>query len=98
MRTEATKDRIAARLHQHYVEHFVGTGAQLEFFLGHTVSRVEDIAVYVDGVRQKVSISGTANDYKIRGLTAGYVGDKNAITFTVAPIVSADIIIDVVST
>lgn len=97
-RIEGNHNQIATRLHQHYALPFVGTGAQVEFFLTKTIARLQDVTVTVAGVRQKVSDRGTNNDYKVRGHTPGYSGDRNAIKFTVAPALNADILVDVVST
>jgi hypothetical protein len=94
MKTWPSKASVGNRLHQRYQEHFVGTGARVEFFLKRSVVRPENLAVYVDGVRQRVSERGAAHDYSIRGITAGYSGDRNAIRFVVAPLLNVDVIVE----
>lgn len=98
MKTDATPDSTNNRLHRHYQEVFNGDGATTEFRLTHTIGRLEDVAVYKAGLRMRPSTKGTANDFKVRGHTAGYDGDKNAIQFTVAPVLNAAVIVDIIST
>lgn len=98
MRLEGTKSQISQRLHQHYQENFKGDGVTLNFFLVHTIVRLADLTVTVDGVRQRVSDRGVANDFAVRGHTPGFNGDRNAIRFTVAPLAGVDIAANIVST
>lgn len=97
-RIEGSESQVATRLHQHYTFAFVGNGATVEYFLTKTISRLENVTVKVAGAQKKVSDRGTANDYSVRGLTPGYLGDRNAIKFAVAPAGGADILVEVVST
>jgi hypothetical protein len=98
VKTDATQDKINARLHQHYTERFVGDGAKTEFLLTHTYGRPDDVCVFVNGNRMRPQDRATAHDFKVRGITAGYDGDRNAIKFTVAPVLNADVCVDVIST
>jgi hypothetical protein len=41
--------------------------------------------VFVNGALKRPDEPGTAHDYKLRGFTAGYDGDKNAVKFAAAP-------------
>lgn len=97
-RIEGNANQISTRLHSHFRLPFKGTGAQFEFFLSKTISKLSDVSVIVDGVIQRVSDRGTANDYSVRGLTPGYPGDRNAIKLVVAPLAGVDVLVDVVST
>lgn len=85
----AGKDRssstMGAMAHRHYRKSHTGDAATTEFDIGGTVDRVEDVMVYVAGLLQRPKDAGTANDYSVRGLSAGYDGDKNRIKFLVAP-------------
>lgn len=92
-----TPEQLNGMAHRHYQEWHVGNAVQTEFFLQHTVLRHDDIAVTINGVRQRPSDKGTANDYSIRGVTPGYNGDSNAVRFAAAPTLNADIVFDVVS-
>lgn len=98
MKTSALSGPAGNRLHTHYSLWFVGDGATTEFRLEKTVGRVDDVAVYVDGVRQRPAEKGTAYDYSIRGLTSGYDGERNAVRLVVAPLATVDVCIDVIST
>lgn len=71
--------------HRHYQDSAVGDGTTTEFPLSHTILRADDLLVFVGGLHKILSARGTANDYAIRGLTAGYAGDSNRVKFTVAP-------------
>lgn len=85
MKTDATQDRQNNRMHQHYSDFQDGDGATTEFFLSRTVSSLDELHVYIDGQLKRPDNSGTAHDYKVRGLTPGYDGDKNAVKFASAP-------------
>ncbi len=98
MRTEATKDRAGARLHQHYQLWFVGDGATTEFRLTKTYGRFDDVMVFVNGSVKRPDVPGTAYDYRLRGLTSGYSGEKNAVSLNVAPALNQNILVTVVST
>lgn len=82
--------------HRHYSVAFTGTGTTTEYALPVTVLRLENVAVYVAGLRLRVSERGTAYDYQVRGLTAGYEGDSNRVRLTAAPALNAAVIIDLV--
>lgn len=95
------KDRprnvLDAMAHRHYAPAWVvAIAAQTEFALPITVLRIEDVQVFVDGVLKQVATSAAANDYAVRGLTAGYVGDSNFIKFAAAPGVGAKVAFHVV--
>jgi len=77
--------------HRHYQDWATGDGVTTEFPLTHTVLRGDDVFVYVSGILKRPSTRGTAYDYAIRGLTAGYAGDSNRVKFTVAPAPGAPI-------
>jgi len=98
MKSDATHDRASNRMHQHYQQWFTGDGAKTEFLLTRTIGRPEDVAVYVDGLRMRPKDRGTAYDFKIRGHSAGYAGEKNAITFTAAPANGDYVCVDIIST
>lgn len=91
-----SREQLLGMAHKHYSVEFTGDGATREFALPVTVLRVENVAVYVAGLRRRVSRRGTAYDYQVRGLTAGYDGDSNRVRLTVAPVLNAAIIIDLV--
>lgn len=98
--TPGPKGRSAGSLlglaHRHYSVAFTGDGATDEFALPVTVLRIENVAVYVNGARKRVSERGTAYDYQVRGLTAGYEGDSNRVRLTATPGVNVPVIIDLV--
>lgn len=98
MKSEPTKDRTAQKLHSHYAEWFTGDGAKVEFLLTRSIGRVEDVMVFVDGAIKRPDKDGTAYDYKIRGHTSGYAGDKNAIKFAVAPANTKNVAVLIIST
>src|ERR1043165_7115105 len=86
------QETINSMAHRHYAEPAIGdaTHGKVEFSIGQTVYRVEDIMVFVGGRLQRVNDRSGPNDYGIRGLTndgAGspYNGDSNMIKFNVAP-------------
>lgn len=83
------KDRspitISAMAHKHYRKLHSGDGVTVEFEIGGTVDRVEDIMVFVAGLLQRAQDGPTAYDYAVRGLSSGYDGDKNMIKFAAAP-------------
>jgi hypothetical protein len=81
-RSRTTLDSMA---HRHYQSPLVGDGVTVEFALPHSILRGDDLNVYVAGALMTPATPGVANDYKIRGITAGYAGDKNRIKFAVAP-------------
>ncbi len=82
--------------HKHYTVAFTSNGVLTEYALPVTVLRLENVAVYVNGARKRVSERGTAYDYQVRGLTAGYDGDSNRIRLSAAPANGQYIIIDLV--
>jgi len=96
MKGEGTPDRVDNRLHQHFSEIFVGTGAQTEFFLSRRIESEDFVHVYVGGSRYRPDSRGTAYDFKIRGVTSGYAGEKNAIKFAIAPANLANIVVDII--
>jgi len=79
-----TTEQVASIAHRHYRQDFTGTAAT-EYPLAHTVLRIEDVLVYVSGALKVPADRGTAHDYSVRGLTAGYAGDSNMIKFAAAP-------------
>lgn len=83
------KDRshqtIGAMAHRHYRQLLLGDGVTVEFDIGGTVDRVEDLMVFVAGLLQRAQDGPTAYDYAVRGLSDGYNGDKNRIKFGAAP-------------
>lgn len=98
MKTDQTQDRIDNRGHQHYTETFTGDGVKTTFFLAHNYATTHDVQVHVAGSRKRADESGTAHDYKLRGVTSGFDGQKNAIQFHAAPANGADIVVDVTGT
>ena len=76
---------ITAMAHRHYQVPFVGDGVTVEFPLTHSLQRADDLNVYLAGLLLHPATPGSANDYAIRGLTPGYIGDMNRVKFTVAP-------------
>ncbi len=77
---------FTALAHNHYQTMYIGDGATVEFALPTAVQRASDVTgVYVDGARKTLATPGVAHDYAIRGITSGYVGDKNRIKFAAAP-------------
>lgn len=84
------KDRprnvLDAMAHFHHASPLqLGDGVTTEFALPVTVLRGGDLMVFVDGILQHEAEPGSANDYALRGITFGYVGDTNRIQFTAAP-------------
>lgn len=71
--------------HRHYQAWAVGDGTTTEFALPVTVLREQDVMVFVGGALMRPASRGTAYDYAVRGLTAGYAGDTNRVKFTAAP-------------
>lgn len=63
-------DLIAARLHTHIDEWFTGNGSQTVFHLKKTPTY---LAVFVDGLKKRPSIPGTAYDYSLSGATVTFV-------------------------
>lgn len=98
MRMEPTKDRTGQRLHQHYAQWFVGDGVKVEFALARTYGRVEDVDAYVDGALKRPDESGVVYDYKLRGLTSGYDGERNTVKFAVAPPNTKNVLVRIIST
>lgn len=86
-----TQEQINDRAHQQYQAWAVGDGATVEFALPKNVTRLDDLIVAVAGANKRPSDKGTAYDYKVRGITPGYDGDKNMVKFTVAPIAASSI-------
>lgn len=82
---------LTAMAHRHYQTPAVGDGATVEFALSHSLLRGDDLNVYVAGLLMHPAVPGAANDYAIRGLTPGYVGDSNRVKFTAAPALAAKI-------
>ncbi len=74
-----SRDRTSldAMVHRHHAASFVGDGAKVLFPLPVTVSRADDLKVYVSGLLLTVADRGTANDYAIVG--------GNTVVFTAAP-------------
>lgn len=90
------KDRprnvLDSMAHFHHAAPVVtGDGATVEFALPVTVLRGSDVMVFKNGVLMHEAEPGIANDYAVRGITAGYRGDTNRIKFTAAPGVGAKI-------
>lgn len=76
----------SAMAHRHYASPLqLGDGVTTEFALPITVLRSGDLQVYVNGLLQHEAEPGAANEYALRGITAGYAGDSNRIKFTAAP-------------
>lgn len=75
--------------HKHHADTTTADGVKQEFPLPVTVRRLEDLVVTIGGLRLVASERGTPNDYAVRGLTAGYVGDQNRVRFTVVPVPGA---------
>lgn len=98
MRSDTTAERAAGRRHTHYAQWFVGDGVKTEFLLSRTIQRVEDVMVTVDGLVKRPYENGTAYDYQVRGHTAGYGGEKNAIKFAVAPANTKNVGVFLIST
>lgn len=89
-------ETLGAMAHRHYTGAATGDGATVEFALPKTLDRVEDLHVFVAGLRKRVSDVNGAHDYAVRGLTPGYSGDKNYVKFTSAPGNGTDILFDVI--
>jgi hypothetical protein len=82
--------------HRHYTAAFTADGGTDEFALPVTVLRLENVAVYVNGSRKRVAERGTAYDYQVRGLTAGYEGDSNRVRLTAMPGAGQYVLIDLI--
>lgn len=80
-----TPEQLNGMIHKHYRQLLTGDGATVEFDIGGTVRRVEDLMVFVAGLLQRAQDGATAYDYAVRGLSAGYNGDSNRIKFAAAP-------------
>lgn len=91
-------DKTGLRLHSHYTYWFTGTGAKTEFAIPKTFSKADDVLVFVDGAVQRPDVPGTAYNYALRGVTSGYIGDKNTIKFAVAPPNTKNVLICIIST
>lgn len=92
----SAKDRPLSVLHSmahyhHASPIILGDGATVEFALPVTVLRGGDLMVFLNGTLMHQAEPGAANDYAIRGITAGYQGDSNRIKFAVAPAMGAKI-------
>lgn len=85
MKQGKTAEQINGMVHKHYRSMLAGDAATTEFDIGGTVGRVDDILVFVAGLLQRPKDGATANDYSVRGLSAGYDGDSNRIKFAAAP-------------
>lgn len=88
--------RALASAHRHHEFWATGNGIRTEFFVaevdalgkvirGASFVRADDVEVYVAGTKMRPDAPGVAHDFKVRGITAGYDGDKNAIKLAVAP-------------
>lgn len=77
--------------HRHHAQWATGDGMEDEFALNVTVSRLDDLQVFVGGALMRPDERGTTHDYAVRGLTPGYNGDTNRVRFTVPPSGGADI-------
>ncbi len=77
--------------HRHRTQWATGDGVTTEYALETTILRLENLSVFVGGMLLRPSDRGTAHDYAVRGLTAGYEGDTNRVRFSVAPGVGVDI-------
>ncbi len=91
-----SRDSLDGLSHRHFSTTVDAAGGQVLFNLPCTVARIEDVAVYVAGVRQRIDVPGTNYAYGVRGLTAGIPGDSNAIVFHAAPGAGADVTIDAI--
>lgn len=78
-------DQLLDLAHRHYVQWATGDASETEFALEWSVGRIDEISVFVSGALMRPSDRGTAYDYAVRGITAGYDGDANRVRFTVAP-------------
>lgn len=85
MSSGKTQEQTNNIVRQPYQGWAVGDGSTTEFALPKTVARIDDLVVAVNGANMRPADKGTAHDYKIRGFTPGYVGDKNKVKFTSAP-------------
>lgn len=89
--------RGGGRFHRHYGQWFTGDGAATEFRLDKTIGKDADVLVFVAGALKRPDENGTAHDYRIRGVTGGYAGDRNTIKFAAAPAAGAAIYVAVIS-
>lgn len=83
--TGKTPEQLRGMIHKHYRQFHSGDGATVEFDIGGTVMRVEDLMVFVAGLLQRAKDGATAYDYSVRGLSSGYDGDTNRIRFSAPP-------------
>ncbi len=81
----STEDIIGMAHRHHQSWNSTGDGETTEFALPVTVLRLDDLMVYLGDVLMRPSTRGTAYDYAVRGLTAGWAGDTNRVRFTLAP-------------
>lgn len=85
------QQQLNSLIRRQYTNWQTGNGAKTEFILPKDVARLDDLLVCVAGLVKRPSDQGTAYDYKVRGITPGYSGQRNAVTFTVAPAAGAAI-------
>lgn len=91
MRSGRTQEQLNALAHRRYVAWATGDGVKTEFPLPKSVLRLDELLVCVGGALKRPADAGVAHDYAVRGLTAGYAGDKNFVKFAAAPAAAADI-------
>lgn len=89
-------EQLLGMAHKHYVQWETGDGVADEFALTVTILRLENLKVFLGGILMRPSDRGTAHDYAVRGLTAGYAGDSNRVRFVVPPALGTDIAFDLV--
>jgi hypothetical protein len=91
MASGRTQEQLNKVIRQQYQGWATGDGVTTEFPLPKKVGRLDDLCVIVAGLDKRPSDKGTAYDFKVRGITAGYDGDTNMVKFTAAPAAGADI-------
>lgn len=91
MRSGRTQEQLNSLAHRAYVTWATGDGVTTEFALPKIVARLDDLMVTVAGLVKRPDLNGAAFDYKVRGLTPGYTGDRNFVKFAVAPVAAANI-------
>lgn len=91
MRSGRPQDELNNMAHRRYVAWATGDAVKTEFPLPKVVARLDDLVVTVAGLVKRPDLNGAVFDYKVRGLTPGYAGDRNFVKFAAAPAAAAAI-------
>lgn len=91
-RSVRTQEQTNARVTRQYDVWATGDGATVEFAIGKTLRRTEDLIVHVQGLRQRPADNTGPFDYDVRGFRPSvYAGEQNMVKFTAAPAVGVNI-------